>query len=66
MTEEGSTRLPYPHSRNDCDGRRERDADMVASYPGIVRPVRWCQRCAGAALAGLVHDYEVTVGPVVR
>lgn len=58
-------RVPYPHERNDCDGCRERDADMVATYPGLAgRPLRWCQRCAGPVLAQLVADVVVTVRPI--
>lgn len=57
--------LPYPHERNDCDGCRERDADMTARYPELQgRDLRWCERCAGPALSVLVHfGYVVTVTP---
>lgn len=62
MTPSRPARLPYPHERNDCAGCRERDADMAATYPGLVGgPLRWCQRCAGPALAQLVHHYDITV-----
>lgn len=54
---------PYPHARNDCDGCRERDADMTGRYPELQgRDLRWCQQCAGPALAGLVlSGYDVTL-----
>lgn len=52
--------LPYPHARHDCDGCRERDAAMTATYPGLVsRPLRWCTQCAGMALGMLVVDGTV-------
>lgn len=57
MSEEPAVSLPYPHARHDCDGCRERDAAMVATYTGIVsRPLRWCTRCAGTALGILVSQ----------
>lgn len=57
--------LPYPHARNDCDGCRERDAEMRAHYEGLQgRDLRWCQRCAGSAMEGLVlMGLTVTVTP---
>ncbi|MFD9948790.1 hypothetical protein ACFWYW_46935 [Nonomuraea sp. NPDC059023] len=56
MTEEPS-RLPYPHTRNDCGMCRERDADFhlpeeIFSPPGK-RPGRYCRQCVGEVL--MVH-----------
>lgn len=57
MTEPSQPVLPYPHAHHDCDGCRERDAAMTATYPGLVsRPPRWCTQCAGTALAMIVVD----------
>lgn len=57
MSEGPAARLPYPHARNDCDGCRERDAAMTATYPGMLGgPARWCTRCAGTALGILVSQ----------
>jgi hypothetical protein len=57
MSQEPVVSLPYPHARHDCDGCRERDAAMVATYPGqLGGPARWCTRCAGMALGILVSQ----------
>jgi len=46
---------PYPHSRDDCDGCGEFDADMAAHYDGLTgHDPRWCHRCAGQLLTRLV------------
>ena len=47
----GTTALPYPHTRNDCEICRERDADFhvlgeAFGKPGN-RPLLLCQRCLG-------------------
>jgi hypothetical protein len=59
--------LPYPHSRNDCHGCRERDADgemRDGNPPG--RPARLCRICIGNHIAwALVGIGEpVTVYPL--
>ena len=47
----GTTALPYPRTRNDCEICRERDADFhvlgeAFDKPGN-RPLLLCQRCLG-------------------
>ncbi|MFC4048400.1 hypothetical protein ACFOY4_01780 [Actinomadura syzygii] len=50
-------RLPYPHTRNDCDQCREVDADFEilegAAVPSTRdrRPPRLCQGCIGLWMA---------------
>jgi hypothetical protein len=60
--------LPYPHTFNDCDVCGQYDADMQAIHPGVgERPARWCSRCAGDQLAGLMITLStVTVFPLNR
>lgn len=62
------TPLPYPHTYNDCDGCRERDADVWATYPSLQsRPLRWCQDCAGGTAAALVgYGYTLTLTAPTR
>lgn len=62
----GTYALPYPHERNDCDGCRERDADMRATYTdrrgngGLQgRALLWCNACAGPALAQIVMSGNI-------
>ncbi|MGP3920549.1 hypothetical protein [Nonomuraea sp. 10N515B] len=46
--------LPYPHTRNDCEMCRERDADFHVQEeqynPPGKRPARFCQGCIGIFL----------------
>lgn len=60
-----TTPLPYPHSCNDCQMCRERDADgQVDPGPGQ-DPVRLCQLCIGRyLLIPLGHGDSVTVQPL--
>jgi hypothetical protein len=60
--------MPYPHTHNDCELCGRYDADMQATYPGVgERPARWCSRCAGDQLAGLMIVLAtVTVFPLER
>ncbi|WWT39798.1 hypothetical protein [Microcystis phage Mwe-JY05] len=46
-----------------CEICCTRLADMAATF-GADRCVRWCETCAGPALAQLVYHYTVTVRPV--
>jgi hypothetical protein len=61
----GPARFPYPHSRNDCDACRERDADgELRENPA--RPSRLCRTCIGNYIAwSLVAVGEsVTIYPL--
>lgn len=58
-------RLPYPHSRNDCDACRERDADgELRENP--TRPSRLCRTCIGNHIAWslVAHGEPVTIHPL--
>lgn len=57
--------LPYPHSRNDCMGCRERDADgELRENPE--RPSRLCRTCIGSFIAWslVAREEPVTIHPL--
>ncbi|BAL87179.1 hypothetical protein AMIS_19590 [Actinoplanes missouriensis 431] len=63
----GPARFAYPHSRNDCDACRERDADgELRDNPA--RASRLCRTCIGNHIAWALVSYDkpVTIYPLTN